>query len=80
MKWQCIVVQPQQQQEGAEAWPEIADIWARAAAAALPPFSKKYGDQVYKKIYGAKIIVEDRNISRVPVTVAKSESNSRKYL
>lgn len=53
---------------------------ARVTTAALPPFSKKYGDQVYKKMYGAKIIVEDRNISRVPVTVAKSESNSRKYL
>ena len=46
---------------------------ARVTTAAFSCFADKHGDLIYKEMYGAKIILEDRKSFRIPVEFVKSE-------
>ena len=52
---------------------------ARVTTAAFPYFVDKHGDLIYKEMYGAKIILEDRKSCRIPVQFVRSGSIGRKY-
>ena len=39
----------------------------------------KHGNLIYKEMYGAKIILEDRKSFRIPVEFVKSEFIGKKY-
>ena len=51
---------------------------ARVTAADFSHFRNKYGDQIYREMYGVKIIFKNRKKPCVPETFAKSEPSSGK--
>ena len=51
---------------------------ARVTAAGFSYFRNEYGDKIYRGMYGAKIIFNNRKKLCVPETFAKSEPSSRK--